>query len=262
MAGIEPAPRVVRVMVPDVIPQCRDTSSLSREEIRRRSPLSGPSSLGALGGLFLVAAGGVAGGDGLGGGALVLGDLDGRPAQGCRTAGGARVPCRGPRRWERDRDPRRDHRFGRPLPTTGGGRARSIRGRWRLLSGHRARSSAVPRVYRRGRGRRQLGRPGRHLPLPAGKPGDAHCSPARARRDHVAVSDRADRGRPPHRGADPHRGPRDWPATPTSRRSRSSTHRPGSAGRSDAGACSASSGRSRPPPGCGTAWRSTATVSC
>ena len=88
-------------------------------------------------------------------------------------------PARGPvlvrhaRRWDRDQLPGPDPRDGRAVPQAGGaGRGRAHRP-GRLLRCRDHRGARLPRSRRGGRGRRQLGRPGRRLPGRLRPPRDA-----------------------------------------------------------------------------------------
>ena len=122
----------------------------------------------------------------------------------------------------------RDRRVGRPLPAARGRRPRAVRGRGRVLRRHRSRSPASApasdvivvgggnsagqaAIYLAQQGSRRVDRDPRRRP----------------RQEHVALPHRADRGRPAHRGAHEHRGPRARRRRAPRAASPSSTPRPG-----------------------------------
>ncbi len=109
---------------------------------------------------------------------------------------------------ERDALPGGDHRLRRTLPPA-----------WRstICSGSKVPACTTPpptskrRICsgqrRDRRGWWELGRAGRHLHGPTGLQGPDRDPEGRPDRDHVPIPDRADRGRPAHRGPGQHRGP-------------------------------------------------------
>ena len=122
--------------------------------------------------------------------------------------------------------PQRDRRVGGAVPAARGRRARTVRGRRRVLRGDRPRGAAcAPARTSIVVGGGNSAGPGRDLPRAAGQPGDDLHPGRRPREEHVALPHRADRRR--RRGSRCSPRPRCVPsrASSTSSRSRSSTRR-------------------------------------
>ena len=119
------------------------------------------------------------------------------PAQAVGLARGRRPLHDRARRRRGGQRPHGDRRHRRPVPQARPARPRALRGRRRLLRRHPGRGAAVRRRPGADRRRRQLGRAGGDVPLPARRELPPDDPRRRSRQVDVALPDR--RARPPRR---------------------------------------------------------------